>query len=344
MLELSGELANELRWFFAIWAAFCGLCIGSFLNVVALRGLAEEEFVFKPSYCPKCKYILKWYNNIPVLSYLFQLGKCQACKCKISPQYPIVEAICGILFLLTYLQFGFTLKSLFLVVLFSFFILIAITDFKEKVVFDWHTYPIIALGLLYNGLGLGGGNNLLNLNSPVGLGLGASFGLGLGDVTIIHSLIGIALGFVFFEVLARLGYLFANSRAFGEGDTVIAMGLGAFFGWKILLVIIFASVILQVIFTIPLMFYRAFKIRDFQMCTALILIILSIVLAKCFEVFDFYSSLYKIIPAFILLLVVLLWCMKVLLGNMKNKKEEDLFYLPFGPALVICATFAIFLL
>lgn len=305
---------GELHLFFAIMAAIFGLCIGSLLNVVALRSLRDEEFIITPSHCFECGRNLNWYNNIPLLSYLFQGGKCQFCKCKISPQYPIVEGICGALFLFTYLQFGLTLKSLFLVILFAFFILISITDFKEKVVFNWHTYPIIALGLLYSFLS--------------------------GDI--VKSLIGIAVGFLFFEITARLGYLFADSRAFGEGDTVIAMGIGAFFGWKWLCVIILMSIFLQAAITIPLMLWRAFKTRDFQMCIALSLIVLSLIAVKCFEIFDFYSNLYKLIPSLSIVAIALGWCLKVLLASMKNKKKEDLFLLPFGPALVICATVVVF--
>jgi len=322
------ELSLEMHIIFAIIAAVFGLCVGSFLNVVALRSLKDEEFVLTPSHCFECGKNLNWYNNIPVLSYLFQRGKCQFCKCKISPQYPIVESICGALFLFTYLEFGLTLKSLFLVVLFAFFILISITDFRERVVYNWHTYPIIVLGLLYSVFVTGGGV--------------AGFESGIFWPAVLKSVIGIAVGFVFFEVTARLGYLFADSRAFGEGDTVIAMGLGAFFGWKWLLVIILMAIFLQAAFTIPLMFWRAFKARDFEMCSALILIVMSLGAIKCFEIFDLYSNLYKIIPFLIIVAIALAWCLKVLLTSMKKKKKEDLFLLPFGPALVICATAVVF--
>ena len=307
-------LPLEMHIVFATMAMAFGLCIGSFLNVVALRGLKDEEFVFTPSHCFECGKNLHWYNNIPLLSYLFQGGKCQFCKCKISPQYPLVEGIYGLLFLFTYLQFGLSLKSLFLVILFAFFILISITDFKEKVVFNWHTYPIIVLGLVYSFL--------------------------YGDI--IKSVIGIVLGFAFFEIIARMGYLFADSRAFGEGDTIIAMGLGAFFGWKWLCMIILMSIFYQAAITIPMMFWRAFKMHDLKMCVAMVLVVLSVIAVKCFEVFDFYSNPYQFVPALIVVTIALGWCLKVLLDSMKVKKKEELFFLPFGPALVICATAVVF--
>ena len=77
-----------------------GACIGSFLNVVALRAISKESIVFPSSKCPKCNEPIKWYDNIPVFSYLFTFkGKCRNCGCKVSLQYPIVEALTAIIFL-----------------------------------------------------------------------------------------------------------------------------------------------------------------------------------------------------------------------------------------------------
>ena len=95
-----------------------GACIGSFLNVVALRALSKESIVFPSSKCPECSEPIKWYDNIPVLSYLFTFkGKCRNCGCKVSPQYPIVEALTALLFLAVTLAFGITLKTLIVLIL-----------------------------------------------------------------------------------------------------------------------------------------------------------------------------------------------------------------------------------
>src|SRR5574344_1423843 len=90
-----------------------GTCIGSFLNVVILRAFSNESIVLPPSKCPKCQNRLKWNHNIPILSYLFLRWKCAFCKEKISIQYPIVEIITGILFLLFFLKYGFSYVRLF---------------------------------------------------------------------------------------------------------------------------------------------------------------------------------------------------------------------------------------
>ena len=99
------------NWFIALYVFLFGLCCGSFLNVVILRGLAGEGIVFERSRCPVCKNQLKWYMNIPLVSYLFLMGKCGFCKTRISPQYPIVEFVTASLFLISYFVFGFTFKG-----------------------------------------------------------------------------------------------------------------------------------------------------------------------------------------------------------------------------------------
>ena len=78
--------------FLLFWIFIVGICIGSFLNVVILRGLSGESIVFPSSKCPVCGNKLKWWMNIPVLSYILLRGKCGFCKTKISLQYPIVKS------------------------------------------------------------------------------------------------------------------------------------------------------------------------------------------------------------------------------------------------------------
>ena len=78
------------------WITVLGLCVGSFLNVVVIRGLKGEQIVRGGSHCTTCNYQLKWYENIPLISYIMLKGKCRNCGKHISLQYPIIEAINGI--------------------------------------------------------------------------------------------------------------------------------------------------------------------------------------------------------------------------------------------------------
>ena len=135
---------------YSIFAAVIGLCIGSFLNVVALRGLSGESIVFPPSKCPKCGKKLNWYTNIPVISYIFLLGKCQFCKEPISLQYPIVEAANAIVYLTMFLNFGSSLKTLFLFSISLIFILIHIMDFNDRFVIARTTELLLTFALCYH--------------------------------------------------------------------------------------------------------------------------------------------------------------------------------------------------
>ena len=128
-----------------------GACIGSFLNVVALRGLTNESIVFPASKCPVCKEKIKWYDNIPIFSYLFTFrGKCRACGCHVSLQYPIVESITAILFLLTFMFYGISFNTLLLWAMLSLAVVISITDIKEKSIFDKHLWWLIAFAVIYS--------------------------------------------------------------------------------------------------------------------------------------------------------------------------------------------------
>ena len=122
-----------------------GLCIGSFLNVVILRTLSEESIVFPASKCPKCQTPLKWWHNIPVLSYIFLRGKCAFCKEHISIQYPIIELLTGIIFTLLFMKFGVSVDTLFAWIVSAILIVIAGTDIKEKVVYEKKKFYIIML-------------------------------------------------------------------------------------------------------------------------------------------------------------------------------------------------------
>ena len=83
-----------------------GLLFGSFYNVVGLRLPKGESIVFPGSHCPKCGHKLMWYENIPLISYIFLKGRCKKCKCRISAWYPVIELLTAMLFLISYYVFG----------------------------------------------------------------------------------------------------------------------------------------------------------------------------------------------------------------------------------------------
>ncbi len=313
-------------WYLAIYAFLVGLCIGSFLNVAILRGLVGDDVVLKRSHCPKCKNNLKWYMNIPLFSYIFLRGKCAFCKEKISFQYPLVEFICGCAFLISFFTFGLTLKLIFIWAFLALFIAMSATDFLETVIIDFHAYILLALGLLYS---------YLNLS----------------EINIVQALIGAAFGFIAFEVMARLGKLFCGCRMFGEGDSLIALGLGAIFGWKATLLIIAMSILVQSIFAIPVMTIKAIKEHKIKLGISYIFVFISVLfvcLNSYFKIVQEGLGYYSLLA---ILITGLIWSLLNVLKENKNKKvdneaeaEQSYNLMPFGPALLISATICIFYL
>ena len=168
-----------------IFVFLTGACIGSFLNVVALRALSKESIVLPPSKCPKCNTPIKWYDNIPILSYFLTFrGKCRSCGEKVSIQYPIVETLTALIFLAVFLAFGISLKTLLLLIILCTSIVIIITDIKEEAIFDVHSWILIISAIVFSSL----------------------------DKNISFALIGCIIGAIFMEIVARASYFLVKKE------------------------------------------------------------------------------------------------------------------------------------
>lgn len=113
-----------------------GVCFGSFYNVVGLRLCKEESLIFPPSHCDNCNHKLKFYENIPIFSYLFLKGRCKSCHKKISIMYPVVEFVTGLLFALSYYSFGFSYNLILAILTSSLFAIIIVTDLNYYIIPD----------------------------------------------------------------------------------------------------------------------------------------------------------------------------------------------------------------
>lgn len=227
-------MTEELFNVCGIFVFVIGLCIGSFLNVVALRAFTGESIVLPASKCPKCGAKIRPYDNIPVLSWLILGGKCRDCKNSISIQYPIVEFITGIGFLGFYFHFSkFFIDTdiiwrnaillPFFLILFCLAIVISITDIKEKVVFDVHTISLAVVIVLFQFIG---GN-------------------------FKEAIIGLVIGALSMEILSGISWLLVKKRAFGTGDSYIAASMGALLGAKMFFVALVVAVVIQALCIIP---------------------------------------------------------------------------------------------
>lgn len=189
-----------------------GITIGSFLNVCIYRIPKKEDIVFERSHCMSCGNVLKWYELIPVFSFLFLRGKCRNCGAKLSMQYPMIELLNGILYLLVVAVKGFTIESVLFCIGTSVLIVIA--------VIDWRTYEIP-----------------FGCNVIIGI---------LGMVRIVTDLshwYEYVIGFCVVSGLFLLIYLITKGRGIGGGDIKLMAAAGLLLGWqKILLSLMIGSI------------------------------------------------------------------------------------------------------
>ena len=125
-----------------------GIVIGSFLNVLIYRLPKHENIATKRSHCMECGYQLKWYDLIPLFSYLFLRGRCRKCGTRISIQYPIIEAVNGILYVLIFLRYGLTIETLLYCLLFSALLALSVIDFRTFEIPVGFNIFILILGLI----------------------------------------------------------------------------------------------------------------------------------------------------------------------------------------------------
>lgn len=301
-------MPDFLTIYISFWVFIFGIVIGSFLNVVILRRLSEESIIFPPSKCPKCGHALKWWHNIPLLSYILLKGKCYFCHEKISIQYFLVELTTGILFVLSFLKFHFSILTLLAWILLSLFVVMSVTDIKEKIIFDRHSIPLIVVGLLFS---------FFNHN-------------------IVEGLIGMLLGVAIMELCAVSGYLFVKSRAFGFGDTLILAGLGAMLGWKYVIAVLFIAMVTFSLMVLPLFLKKLYDCKDFQTLWAVVIFIATLGLDKIATTLKSDNIILLNSLAIFVLITAIYTVIRILKG-LKNAKDKGL-VLPFGPALFIAAT------
>lgn len=206
-----------------LFFAAIGAVVGSFLNVCILRLPAEQSVVSPPSRCPQCGSGVRWFDNIPVLSWLILRGRCRNCGNPISIQYPLIELATAILWAWMAARSGSELESVRAALFLTLLLGIAMTDAREYIIPDE-----FSIGGLLIGLG---------------------FSLPAGMVGFRDAVIGAAVGFVLLWVVAWLGKHAFKKEAMGGGDIKMMAMVGAFVGWQgVFLTIFLGSVVGTVIF------------------------------------------------------------------------------------------------
>lgn len=182
-----------------------GIVIGSFLNVCIYRLPKKENIVKVRSHCMNCGYQLKWYDLIPLFSYLLLGGRCRKCKQKISIQYPVIEALNGVLYMIVFAEYGLSIETLLYCLLFSALITLSVIDFR--------TYEI-----------------------PLGINI---FILALGLIRVVTDYANwprYVIGLVCVSGVLFLIYWFSHGRALGGGDVKLMAACGLLLGWQLILI------------------------------------------------------------------------------------------------------------
>ena len=199
-----------------VFACLFGLALGSFLNVCIYRMPLNQSIVHPPSSCPHCRERIRFYDNLPVLSYLLLLGRCRHCGHPISPRYPLVEATTAVLSLVLFLKLGQSLEYVFFLAFGAALIAIAFIDLHHKIIPDALSLPGIVVGFAFS----------LLPSSPLSW---------------VDSLIGIIGGGGFLLLVAIAFEKITGREGMGMGDVKMLAMIGAWTGWKSLLFIILLS-------------------------------------------------------------------------------------------------------
>jgi leader peptidase (prepilin peptidase)/N-methyltransferase len=212
-----------------------GSIVGSFLNVCILRLPKEESIVWPGSHCPHCNTPIKFYDNIPLISYILLKGRCRHCHSPISFQYPLIEGIAALGSLILLMKFGPSLSYLFYFIFVAALIVITVIDLYHQIIPDVISLPGVGVGLLAS--------------------------LVIPQITFFNSLLGILLGGGSLFLVATLYQWLFKREGMGGGDVKLLAMIGAFLGWKAVILTILLSSLIGSITGIIIMLLKG---KDFK--------------------------------------------------------------------------------
>jgi len=201
--------------YMALYSVLLGLALGSFINVCIYRIPLKKSIVNPPSNCPHCGIRIKFYDNIPVISYILLLGKCRNCGHPISWRYPAVEAISGMLSLALFTRYGFGFQYLLFLLFILSLITISFIDLYHQIIPDILSLP--------------------------GILLGWTTSLVIDNISWWDSLIGIIAGGASLFIVGFIFERITGKEGMGGGDVKLLAMIGAWMGWRSLLPVIMIS-------------------------------------------------------------------------------------------------------
>jgi leader peptidase (prepilin peptidase) / N-methyltransferase len=213
-------------WYLLLWAGVVGAAVGSFLNVCIYRWPAEQSVLRPPSRCPACETPLRWRDNIPIVGWVLLRGRCRYCGVAISPQYPLIELACALIWVAAVARFGFEIEALRSALFLTILLGIAMTDAHEMVIPDQFTL--------------------------VGAAIGLALAPAAGGITLTSALIGAVVGYVLLWIVKLTAEKALGKPALGVGDIHMMLLVGAFTGIPGMLLTLLLGSVLGLLIGAPL--------------------------------------------------------------------------------------------
>lgn len=193
-----------------------GTIFGSFYNVVSYRLPKGESLIYPRSHCPNCNHILRFWELIPIFSYIIQKGKCSNCKQKISIFYPISEILCGLLFVICYLSFNISFNLIIALTFTSLLVIVILSDYYYMIIED---SVLLFFGILL----------IFEIYFINGIDI------------LLHSLVNAIISFIIMLLIKIFGDFIFKKESMGGGDIKLMAIFGLIIGWKLSIITIFLS-------------------------------------------------------------------------------------------------------
>jgi leader peptidase (prepilin peptidase)/N-methyltransferase len=227
----------EISSVMVVYSALFGLALGSFMNVCIYRIPLKKSIVSPPSSCPNCGERIRFYDNIPVISYLLLLGKCRHCSNPLAWHYPLVEALTGLLSVALFIRYGLSYQYFLYLLFTSVLVTVSFIDLHHKIIPD-----------------------VLSLS---GIVVGWAVSFMPGTISWLDSLIGIIAGGGSLFLVAFIYERITGREGMGGGDIKLLAMIGAWLGWRQLYLVVLISSLVGAIVGIAflLMAGKGFRVR-----------------------------------------------------------------------------------
>jgi leader peptidase (prepilin peptidase)/N-methyltransferase len=232
------ENATALKLFLRVYMFILGAMAGSFLNVCIVRLPDRKSLIWPSSHCPKCDKPIRWFDNIPIISFIILKGKCRNCGGSISWRYPLVELLTASLFVLLILRFTNVVALAIYIVFICSLVVITFIDLQHYIIPDEISIPGIFIGLALS---------LIPASLTGGQLVSGSF---------LNSLIGCIAGGGTLYLAALFSLLVFKKEGMGGGDIKLLAMVGAFLGWKLAMMTIVVGSVLGAVVGVTLILLR----------------------------------------------------------------------------------------